>query len=133
MFKFSENYLPGPNKFLCDGWCCGYAPVPRDPREPAPTLSAEEQARIEELKQTKVFSQCYFETLDEIYEALDYELVYCISVHKVREVNGQFTFKGKTYSYARVFNFERDEAWIEIKDEDGSLLYGKDSRQSPLV
>ena len=28
----------------------------------------------------------------------------------------------------RVFDFEIDGAWIEIKDEDGNILYGKDAK-----
>lgn len=125
MFRFEESYQPGPGKYLCEGWCCGYALIPHDPREPAEVLSEDEQAHIAELKQGRVYSKCYFESLDEIYKALDFELWYCVYSYKVREAEGEFTFKGKTYSYARVFDFEIDGAWIEIKDENGNILYGK--------
>lgn len=127
MFRFEESYPPAPEKFLCEGWCCRYAPSPHDPREPEELVSEEERAHIEELKQGRVYSNCYFESLDEIYKALDFELWYCIYSCKVRELQGEFTFKGKTYSYARVFNFETDTAWVEIKDKDGNLLYGRDA------
>ena len=128
MFRFEESHIqPGPGKFLCEGWCCRYAPSPHDPREPAEVFTEEEQARIAELKQGRVYSKCYFASLDEIYEALDFELWYCIHRCKVREAQGEFVFKGETYSYARVFDFETDAAWVEIKDKDGNLLYGKDA------
>ncbi|MBR6606257.1 MAG: hypothetical protein IKK92_10415 [Prevotella sp.] len=127
MFRFEESYQPGPDKFLCDGWCCGYAPSPHDPREPEEVLSEEEQAHIAELKQRRVYSKCYFESLEEIYKALDFELWYCIQRYKVREAQGEFTFKGQTYSYARIFDFETDSAWVEIKDGDGNVLYGRNA------
>ncbi|MBO5784761.1 MAG: hypothetical protein J6R05_01675, partial [Bacteroidaceae bacterium] len=43
----------------------------------------------------------------------------------VREAEGQFSFRGKNYSYARVFDYENDEAWVEIREADGKILYGK--------
>ena len=125
MFRFEESYPPSPDKFLCEGWCCRYAPSPRDPREPEEVFTEEEQARIAELKQGRVYSKCYFASLDEIYRALDFELWYCIHTYKVREAQGEFVFKGEPYTYARVFDFETDTAWVEIKDKDGNLVYGK--------
>ena len=66
MFRFEESYPPSPDKFLCEGWCCRYAPSPRDPREPEEVFTEEEQARIAELKQGRVYSKCYFASLAEI-------------------------------------------------------------------
>lgn len=125
MFRFEESYPPSPDKFLCEGWCCRYAPSPRDPREPEEVFTEEEQARIAELKQGRVYSKCYFASLAEIYEALAFELWYCIHTCKVREAQGEFVFKGESYAYSRVFDFETDTAWVEIKDKDGNLVYGK--------
>lgn len=125
MFRFEESYSPAPDKFLCDGWCCRYAPSPHDPREPEEVFTEEELARIAELKQGRVYSKCYFASLDEIYRALDFELWYCIHTCKVREAQGEFVFKGESYAYSRVFDFETDTAWVEIKDKDGNLVYGK--------
>lgn len=125
MFRFEESYPPSPDKFLCEGWCCRYAPSPRDPREPEEVFTEEEQARIAELKQGRVYSKCYFASLAEIYEALAFELWYCIHTCKVREAKGEFVFKGESYAYSRVFDFETDTAWVEIKDKDGNLVYGK--------
>ena len=125
MFRFEESYPPSPDKFLCEGWCCRYAPSPRDPREPEEVITEEEQARIAELKQGRVYSKCYFASLAEIYEALAFELWYCIHTCKVREAQGEFVFKGESYAYSRVFDFETDTAWVEIKDKDGNLVYGK--------
>ena len=128
MFRFEESHIqPGPGKFLCEGGCCRYAPSPHDPREPAEVFTEQEQARIAELKQGRVYSKCYFASLAEIYEALAFELWYCIHSCKVREAQGEFSIKGETYSYTRVFDFETDAAWIEIKDKDGNLLYGRDA------
>ena len=125
MFRFEESYPPSPDKFLCEGWCCRYAPSPRDPREPEEVFTEEEQALIAELKQGRVYSKCYFASLAEIYEALAFELWYCIHTCKVREAQGEFVFKGESYAYYRVFDFETDTAWVEIKDKDGNLVYGK--------
>jgi hypothetical protein len=125
VFRFEESYPPSPDKFLCEGWCCRYAPSPRDPREPEEVFTEEEQARIAELKQGRVYSKCYFASLAEIYEALAFELWYCIHTCKVREAQGEFVFKGESYAYSRVFDFETDTAWVEIKDKDGNLVYGK--------
>ena len=125
MFRFEESYPPSPDKFLCEGWCCRYAPSPRDPREPEEVFTEEEQARIAELKQGRVYSKCYFASLAEIYEALAFELWYCIHTCKVREAQGEFVFKGESYAYSRVFDFETDTAWVEIKDKNGNLVYGK--------
>ena len=125
MFRFEESYPPSPDKFLCEGWCCRYTPSPRDPREPEEVFTEEEQARIAELKQGRVYSKCYFASLAEIYEALAFELWYCIHTCKVREAQGEFVFKGESYAYSRVFDFETDTAWVEIKDKDGNLVYGK--------
>lgn len=125
MFRFEESYQAGPNKHLCEGWCCGYAPPPRDPKAPVELLSEEEQARIDKLKKTRSYSKCYFESLDDIFNALDFELWYSIHQCKVRERHGQFSFNGQTYTYARKFDFEIGKAWIEIKDETGHILYGK--------
>ena len=47
MFRFEDTYQYEPGKFLCDGWCCRYAPSPRDPREPEEVFTEEEQAQIE--------------------------------------------------------------------------------------
>lgn len=125
MLKFADQYPPGPNKSLCEGWCCGYAPIPHSPSEPPDALSEKQLKQIENLRKAKIYSRCYFETLDEIYEALDFELQHCISTHKVREAEGEFSFKGKTYRFARVFDFSLDEAWIEITDTEGNILYGR--------
>lgn len=125
LFRFEDSYQYESGKFLCEGWCCRYAPSPRDPREPEDILSAEEQVHIEELKRGKVYSRCYFSSLKEICEALDFELWYCIHTCKVREAQGEFVFKGESYAYSRVFDFETDTAWVEIKDKNGNLVYGK--------
>ena len=47
--------------------------------------------------------------------------------HRIdREINSnKFVFKGESYAYSRVFDFETDTAWVEIKDKDGNLVYGK--------
>ena len=125
MFKFADQYPPGPNKYLCEGWCCGYAPSPCSLSELPDALSEEQLKQINDLCKTKVFSKCYFETLDEIYEALDFELQHCISTHKVRTAEGEFSFKGKRYRFSRVFDFSLDEAWIEITDTEGNVLFGR--------
>ena len=117
MLRFNEDFEnQGEGKSLCECWYCGYCPIPGEPKD------------MELYRREEVYCKGYFSSLDEIYDAFRFEFTYYLYRHKAREDTGHFTFEGKEYTFAYVYDLGADLCWVEIKDFEGQILYGKDTK-----
>lgn len=111
---------------LCEFESCGYAPIPEDPNSKQ-IISKWEEKEIERLKNKKFYSYILVKTLPEILTYLDNDLFYLLHRGKPRENQGVFYYEDKTYQYHYCFDFKEDSAWVEVKDDKGNILLGKES------
>lgn len=121
----SKNYVPFEESTqmeivgLCQFFTNMYYSIPKELLQ-QPEVLTEEKAEIEKLSKEIYYTCGIFDCFESVKNYLDSELFCGVHSGKLRENKGRFTYEDKEYTYATVFDFKEDKAWVQIEGDDYS-------------
>lgn len=119
----SKNYVPFEESTqmeiagLCQFYSNMYCPIPKELIQQPEVLTEEEKAEIEKLSKEIYYTTGVFDCFKSVKNYLDSELFYKVHSGKLRESKGHFVYEDKEYTYANIFDFEEDKAWVQIEGD----------------